>query len=106
MYELRLQRRIKDTDKNTCLATELYNWNGLSDCYSNNWIYKVNTFQWTLAPYSINDSHVFRVNSTAEVSCYAVFSPNSFSPTTYLSSSVKITGGDGSSSNPFTLSVE
>ena len=90
----------------SCLATALYNWNSssYSDCYNNDWLYKIGTYQWTLTPISAYSSHVFSVYSRVNYNRADLTSP-AVSPVLYLSSNVKISGGDGSQLNPFTLTL-
>ena len=96
------------TNRETCLNTELYNWisSNVSDCDNNDWLYDSENHQWTLTSYSSASNLVFHVYSNGRVSYHnadnlqrAVF------PALYLSSNVKISGGDGSESSPFTLSL-
>ena len=96
------------TNRDMCLTTELWSWNNLNDCYSNDWLYQSGPDdQWALTPFSGDSSNVIRVNSSGSVyrsyttnESYVVF------PALYLSSNAKITDGDGSHDKPFTLSVE
>ena len=87
------------TNRETCLNTELYNWisSNVSDCDNNDWLYDSENHQWTLTSYSSASNLVFHVYSNGRVSYHnadnlqrAVF------PALYLSSNVKISGGDGS----------
>ena len=39
------------TTRATCLAKELYNWDGASACYQNDWLFK-SSYMWSLSPYS------------------------------------------------------
>ncbi len=95
------------TNRDMCLTTELWSWNNLNDCYSNDWLYQSGPDdQWALTPFSGDSSNVIRVNSSGSVyrsyttnESYVVF------PALYLSSNVKITDGDGSHDKPFTLSL-
>ena len=92
------------TDRTSCLAKELFNWDSVSDCYNNDWLYDSSNHQWTLTPYSGISSIVFNPygylnDSTASNAYYAV------SPVLYLSSNVKISRGDGSENSPFELSL-
>ena len=95
------------TNRDMCLTTELWSWNNLNDCYSNDWLYQGGPDdQWALTPFSGDSSNVIRVNSSGSVyrsyttnESYVVF------PALYLSSNVKITDGDGSHDKPFTLSL-
>ena len=94
------------TNRSSCLAKELYNWDSssYSYCKSNDWLYDSSTVQWTLTPSSSNSYHVFTVynsgyvySNTNATSSYAV------RPSVYLKSNIAISGGDGSESNPYTL---
>ena len=95
----------RTTNRASCLAKELYNWDSVSDCYNNDCLYS-GISQWTLTPYSGYSTYVFYVGSNGYVSRSIVnVTVNAVSPALYLSSNVKIDGGDGSESNPFTLSL-
>ena len=90
----------------SCLAKELYNWDSVSDCYNNDWLYDSSNHQWTLTPVSVNSDYVFHVNSNGFVyNLTANRTLTAVSPALYLSSNVKISGGDGSQLNPFTLTL-
>ena len=91
-------------DRETCLNTELYNWDDYDDCFNNDWLY-TGSSQWTLTPYSGISIYVFLVYSNGNVDVNSAFGRSGVSPAIYLSSNVKISGGDGSSSSPFILSL-
>ena len=94
------------TNRASCLAKEMYNWDSssYSDCKNNDYLYNSSSSQWTLPPYSRGSSYVFRVRSTGFVdNNSANLSNNSVSPVLYLKSTVEITGGEGTSGNPYTL---
>ena len=93
-------------NRSSCLATALYSWNSssYSDCKNNDWLYDSSNYQWTLTPLSADSYSVFFVtsfvgNRNANYTYIAV------SPALYLSSNVRISGGTGSSSSPFVLSL-
>ena len=90
----------------SCLAIELNNWDSssYSDCMNNDWLYS-RTDQWILTPNSASSDFVFRVYSIGNVTHYYAHSREAVSPALYLSSNVRITGGDGSHDNPFILSL-
>ena len=91
----------------SCLAKELYNWDSssYSDCRNNDWLYS-RTYQWTLTPFSDNSYDVFYVYNIGYVNTSnANYTDDAVSPALYLSSNVRISGGDGSKTNPFTLSI-
>ena len=99
------------TGRDTCLATELYNWynSSYSDCKNNDWFFNSSNAQWTITPISSSYSaDVFFVNGLGgEVtSNYVGYVSYTVSPALYLTSNVKITGGNGSQDNPYILSVE
>ena len=94
------------TNRASCLAKELYNWNSssYSDCKNNDWLYRRATYQWTLTPHSDYSNNVFHVYSRVDYN-YASITDTAVSPALYLSSNVKISRGDGSYDNPFILSL-
>ena len=94
------------TDREACLAKELYSWDSssFSDCKNNDWLYDSSTAQWTLTPYSSNSKFVFYVYSTGYVLIYNYASYSyGVRPSVYLTSNVKISGGDGTANNAYTL---
>ena len=92
------------TNRASCLAKELFNWSdsSYSDCKNNDWLYS-GTYQWTLTPRSDNSRSVFPVSSN--VFYFAAGTSLAVSPALYLSSNVRISGGDGSENSPFELSL-
>ena len=95
-----------NSNKSGCGTFALYNDN-YSNCRNTMWMYN-RGYWWTLTPYSGNSAHVFAATNGAigyNVASHTY--DNGLSgvrPALYLSSEVKITGGDGSQSNPYTLS--
>ena len=76
-----------------------------STCTSNDWLFSYQ-WTWTLAPYSSNVNHAWVVGSTGSVNDYRyVYDSNGVRPTLYLTSDIALGSGDGSSSDPYTLSV-
>ncbi len=90
------------TNRASCLAKELYNWDGYSDCKNNDYLYDSSNYQWTLTSITGNSYFVFCVSSTGYVNGRATASDSS-RPVLYLSSNVTIVGGDGTSSSPYQL---
>lgn len=93
-----------NTTRESCVNYVLYNWNNYTECYSNDWLYTNKDF-WLLTSFANNYS-VFNIEDTGQLNgqdadafSYSVY------PSLYLSSNVKITGGDGSESSPFILSL-
>ena len=90
------------TTRATCLAKELYNWDGASACYQNDWLFK-SSYMWSLSPYSSDSYYVFGVNSSGYVCNYIATDTSGVWPVVYLKSTIKVTTGTGSSDSPFIL---
>ena len=73
-------------------------------CTSTNWLYNSDN-QLLLAPLAEYSISVLNVNSGGNVSLNRADIANGARPVIYLSSSVKITSGTGTSSDPYTLSL-
>ena len=93
------------TDRETCLNTELINWDDYDDCYTNDWLYDSSNSQWTITPYSSHSYNVFYLRSSGALNRKVAYFSNAVFPALYLSSNVKISGGEGTESSPFTLSL-
>ena len=94
------------TNRASCLAKEMYNWDSssYSDCKNNDYLYN-SSYRWTITPDSSDSGGVFRVYTAGYVGNSSAYSSGiSVSPVLYLKSTVQITGGEGTSENPFTLS--
>jgi hypothetical protein len=95
------------TNQQACLAKELYNWSdsSYSDCPTNDWLYNSSHTQWLLSPYAGIQNRAFSVSTTGYVDDdgYRVYYTYAARPVIYLKSDILVTGGDGSSSNPYTL---
>ena len=93
-------------NRSSCLAKELYHWNNFSysDCKNNDWLYDSSNYQWTLTPHPAYSNNVFIVSSYVDLSIVHI-TGTVVSPALYLSSNVKISGGTGSSSDPYELSL-
>ena len=82
-----------------------YYWNtDQTNCRDTSWLRNTSNYQWTLSPDSSDSSGVFLVGDSGLVGRYIVPLSSASRPVLYLSSTVEITGGDGTSENPFTLS--
>ena len=91
------------TDRNACLNKELYNWDSVSDCYNNDWIFN-SAYQWTITPRASKSNSVFNLGSSGYlINLYASNSNLGVRPVVFLKSSIKIVDGDGSSNNPYIL---
>ena len=94
------------TNRESCLAKELYNWDSssYSDCVDNDWLFNDST-QWTMAPYSGYSYLVFRVLSSGIVYYLSASNANAVRPVLALESTVGITGGTGTESDPYILGI-
>ena len=90
------------TTRATCLAKELYNWDGASACYQNDWLFK-SSYMWSLSPRSSDGYIVFGVRSGGYVRNYVASFTYGVWPVVYLKSTIKVTTGTGSSDSPFIL---
>ena len=97
------------TNRASCLAKELYNWDGsgVSDCKNNDYLFKSSHSQWTLAPYSSYSDHAFGVGTKGFVyGSSRVDDTSGVRPAAYLKSSISLSSvGDGSSTSPYQLKV-
>ena len=94
------------TDRTACLAKEISSWDSVSDCYSNDYLYKSYN-QWTLTPYSSSAYTVISVYSDGHVSGSLPYQDrSSVRPVVYLKSNIMLSGiGDGSSVSPYQLKI-
>ena len=76
--------------------------NYVFSCKNENWLF-INSWYWTLSPYSGNSDYVFVVSSGNGVASYSACNRNEVFPTVFLKSDIKITGGTGEESNPYIL---
>ena len=95
------------TSREECLAKELYKWDSssYSDCKNNDWLYDSSSIQWTMAPYSGVSYGVFRVDSAGFVAHSYAYDTYAVRPVLALASTVGITGGTGTESDPYILGI-
>ena len=90
-------------------CTGAYAYYTTTSCYNNssshNWMYLNDTW-WTMSPLSSNySSSVWRVDSGGDFFSYRAYDSRGVRPVVTLAPDVKITGGDGSSTNSYQLSL-
>ncbi len=83
---------------------------GIIGCNSTNWLYNIKANEWLLNQYansSTANTSVYYILNNGQIHGIASSINNSFStrPVLYLKSEVQITEGDGTSSNPYKLSL-
>ena len=95
------------TDRATCLAKELSAWDSANDCYNNDYLYKLDYTQWTLATDSSSSCRTLFVSTYGYVAGNgAGHSTFSVRPAAFLKSNISITSGDGSSTGPYQLNLK
>ena len=77
---------------------------GTPTCKNNNWLFK-GVWYWTISPYSSNANNVFILHSYGYLSNYHALYCGSVRPSLYLKQDVKVVGGTGTSSDPYTLEI-
>ena len=84
----------------------LYNYDNAT-CKNNNWLYNIKVNEWILPQLASRSDLAFYVISGGFVYSSRYVSSNQLAvrPVLYLISSAKITGGDGTSSSPYTLGL-
>ena len=88
-------------------TSNLYDYDASANCKtSNNWLDKSQD-EWLLPQYSGNSSGAFFVRSSGDVTYGGVVNGGEYAvrPVLYLSSNVKISGGEGTSQKPYQLSI-
>ncbi len=100
---------VGGTARDTCLKTALYNYN-TNSCMGNDWLFTSN-IRWAISSttstyaYSTPAIIAMAINAVGTFGTAGVTVGYNVYPVVYLKSSVKITGGTGSSSSPYTLSL-
>ena len=79
-------------------------WGSNSNCVNLAWVANGGYDQWTITPYGGNyEVDMIYSNGTVGNTQSGVFSSGYYRPVVYLKSTVQITGGDGTQSNPYIL---
>ena len=83
----------------------LMSYSGDATCTNNNWLFKGNS-EWLLPQHSYYSYYAFTVEAFGSVNNNHVNgNQNGVRPVLYLISSVEITGGEGTSTNPYTFGL-
>ena len=90
-------------NRESCLATILYDWDTARDCKNNDWLLDSSNIQWTLTP-NTDSTNVFDVDDTG----YVTYSSHAYAlrsvwPSVYLIPSTFIFGGEGTLENPYEI---
>lgn len=93
-------------DESICgSSTTLYNYDTNAACHTNDWLWKSDSYQWSVVPDSSNSLNVWYVSRYGYAYDYNANYGYAVGPVLYLKSNVQITGGEGSSANPYTLAI-
>ena len=85
----------------SCLSTALYNYDG--GCKNSDYL-SIGVVEWLQAPFASFSNYAAILNYTGYVGTLNYLTnSNAVRPVLYLTSETQITGGDGSSSNPFQI---
>ena len=92
-----------NSDKSKCGTFDLNN--GFSSCKNANWMVTSSiNYWWTLSPYHSGSMFVYGVDINGNIISTTAGSPGiAVRPALYLSSKVRITGGTGTQSDPYTI---
>ena len=92
--------------RSSCLKKDIIKYS-TNDCFSNDYLYKSTSWQWTLNSYINNSRHLFAVNPSGLVDVGAG-ATNEFAvrPVVYLDTKLLITKGRGTLTNPYIISFE
>ena len=95
---------LRTNSNSNCKTYSTFNSN-YSTCKNTTWMYDNNDNWWTLSSNAGHSSTVFYVNFSGDLYYYYAANGTFYAirPVVYLSSEVKIIGGDGSQSNPYTI---
>ena len=94
------------TNRTSCLAKEVSNWDETSDnCYNNDWLYNSSNWQWTISPIAGSSCayDVFFIGWHGYVRNSYVGDAGLVRPSVYLKSSTTIVNGNGTLENPYVL---
>ena len=95
-------------DRAACLAKKLQDWSSskFSDCNGNDYLYKSNLYQWTLAPGSADAYFVFGVRPGSYVYGDGANYTRAVRPALFLKSNIQVDKGTGEKSNPYQLKMQ
>ena len=96
---------VSTTDREACLEINLVYWMNYRGCYENIWIYD-GSAQWTITPgLALSDSAFSVYDDGSLFDDYVADDTNAVRPVLALESTVGITGGTGTESDPYILGI-
>jgi len=94
------------TTRANCIGTvTLYSWNSsdYTDCKNNDWLKSPSGYYWLLTPYNGVADEALETYSGGFVRTTKLYNAYNVRPTVYLKSNIAITGGNGTTTSPYTL---
>ena len=92
-----------------CENKKIYDSNSSSNdiraCNGTNWLYNIKANEWLLPQFASGSYYAFNVNSVGNANNRVNNNQFAVRPVLYLISSAQITGGNGTSSSPYTLGL-
>ena len=91
--------------RDTCLSYAIRDWRDYNECINNDWI-NMGSLQWTLTHNSQSsyDRFIIAIAAAGPYSNLVSYNAN-VRPSLYLNDNVSITGGTGTSTNPYTMQL-
>lgn len=99
------------TTRENCLksSTYLYGETGYTDCSENNWLFNRTNVTWTLTNYGKNTgnaANIVTIETSGKTDNTHASNVGLIYPTTYLTSTVKITSGSGTKDDPYIFAAK
>ncbi len=98
-----------ETGRKECFNQYIVDWGSgvyQKDCGKSNWLYDDRASQWTLMPHTQVAGGAFIVTNAGSVSNTGTNQSLIVRPTLYLKHNMKISGGDGTYENPYTIAIQ
>ncbi|MBR1413829.1 MAG: hypothetical protein IJ574_04085 [Bacilli bacterium] len=95
--------------ENSCknIALDIWYQNDYVNCINNDWLLINNWYQWTITPRIDNNGYVAIVYNNGRIfTANATNHSFMIRPVAYLKSTVKIAGGEGTTTNPYRLEID
>ena len=80
-------------------------YSGTPTCQNNNWLYKSGIWYWTMTSSSSHSNAIYNINNDGSLYSSYALTRYSVRPSLYLKQDVKVVGGTGTSSDPYTLEI-
>lgn len=91
------------TDRATCLNAPLSSIADLSECTYNNWLHDDGQNEWLMTPSLSSGDKNFMIDNAGNIVERSVTEEHTNRPTIYLKPNITLTGGNGTSGNPYRI---